>query len=125
MNGLDLPEDPLLGADPLASAAVHRLGQRGADAAPERIRDSERGLAAARDFEAVLLHRLMEAMRQTVPEAGLLSSPATRQMESLFWFYLSQEVARKGGIGLWKDLARNLNLAGGESPVPPAEGPQA
>ena len=111
MNGLDLPEDPLLGADPLASAAVHRLGQRGADAAPERIRDSERGL--------------MEAMRQTVPEAGLLSSPATRQMESLFWFYLSQEVARKGGIGLWKDLARNLNLAGGESPVPPAEGPQA
>ncbi len=116
MDGLSLPADPLGGTDPLASAAERRLPRPGTDAA--------RGREAARDFEAVLLHRLMESMRRTVPDSGLLSSPATRQMESLFWYYLSQEVARKGGIGLWKDLAQTLDPAGGESPAP-AEGPQA
>ena len=117
MDGIDLPDDPLLGADPLASALAGRLS-------PQQ-REAARGLEAARDFEAVLLHRLMEAMRQTVPDEGLFSSPATRQMEGLFWFYLAQEVADKGGIGLWKDLARSLNLADGDSPAPTAEGPQA
>jgi len=117
MDGIDLPDGPLLGADPLASAVAGRLS-------PPR-REAVRGLAAARDFESVLLHRMMEAMRRTVPDGGLLSSPATRQMEGLFWFYLAQEVARKGGIGLWKDLARSLDLADGDPPAPPAEGPQA
>jgi len=116
MAGIDLPDDPLLGAEPI-SALARRL-------APEN-REAARGLEAARDFEAVLLHRMMEAMRRTVPDGGLLSSPATRQMEGLFWFYLAQEVARKGGIGLWKDLARSLDLASGNPPAPPAEGPQA
>jgi Rod binding domain-containing protein len=117
MAGIDFSDDPLLGADPLASALAGRLPVRGTAAA--------RGLQAARDFEGILLHRLVEAMRQTVPEDGLFSSPAGRQMEGLFWFYLAQEMGRRGGIGLWKDLARKLDLAGGDAPRPPAEGPQA
>lgn len=117
MDGIDLPDDALLGADPLGPAVEARLSARRQEAA--------RGLRAARDFEAVLLHRMMEAMRRTVPDGGLLSSPATRQMEGLFWFYMSQELARKGGIGLWKDLARNLDLAEAGPPAPEAQGPQA
>ncbi|MFO8012992.1 MAG: rod-binding protein [Phycisphaerae bacterium] len=117
MNGIDLPDAPLLGADPLGPAVEARLSAK--------QREAARGLGAARDFEAVLLHRMMESMRRTVPDGGLFSSPATRQMEGLFWFYLAQEVARKGGIGLWKDLARSLDLAGGDAPSPQAQGPQA
>jgi Rod binding domain-containing protein len=117
MDGINLPDDPLLGADLLGPAVEARLSPK--------QREAARGLEAARDFEAVLLHRMMEAMRRTVPDSELLSSPATRQMEGLFWFYLAQEVARKGGIGLWKDLARSLDLAGAETPSPQAQGHQA
>lgn len=117
MDGMNLPDTPLLGADPLGTAAAGRLSSA--------QREAARGLKAARDFEAVLLHRMMEAMRRTVPDGGMLSSPATRQMEGLFWFYLAQEVADRGGVGLWKDLARSLDLAGADAPTPETRGPQA
>jgi len=117
MDGIDLPDNPLLGADPMGLASAGALSAE--------QREAARGMQAARDFESILLHRMMEAMRQTVPDGGLLSSPATRQMEGLFWFYLAQDVASKGGIGLWKDLARRLDLAGSEPPSPQTQGTQA
>jgi len=116
MDGLDLPGDPLAGPDALASAAMERLSHAGA---------TRQGLKVARDFEGIFLQRLMEAMRQTVPDSGLLSSPVTRQMEGLFWMYMAEEVARQGGVGLGDDMARKLGLAGAETPAPPTEGPSA
>jgi len=133
------PTDALpLGADVISSAALATPAARGscranemefmdavAGADPAKAADVARGLEAARGFESILLHRLVEAMRETIPDGGLLSSPTGRQVEGLFWFYLAQEMAEKGGIGLWKDLARKLDLAGGDAPASPAQGPQA
>jgi len=144
VDDLNLANLPMLPADLAAEARLRALEGAGrcpdgtsrnrtagpADAADDGPaasgEGSRRGLEAARGFEAVLLYRLMEAMQRTVPDSGLLSSPVARQMEGLFWFYLSHEVARRGGLGLWKDLARSLGLqADGSDPAPDTEGPQA
>ena len=123
MDALNPTDAPLLGAEMISSAALGGPALGNLDAAT--VAETARGLEAARGFEAILLHRLVEAMRETIPDGGLLSSPAGRQVEGLFWFYLAEEMAKKGGVGLWKDLARKLDLAGGDEPAAPAQGPQA
>jgi len=116
VNALDFPSNPILPADALGAAApLQRIIQVGADAAKtEKV---------AKDFEAILLHRMMDQMRRTIPQSGLLDTAVSRQMEGLFWFYLAQEMAEKGGIGLWKDLARSMGLAAPTTPVGPGSGP--
>ncbi|MCL2700315.1 MAG: rod-binding protein [Phycisphaerae bacterium] len=76
-----------------------------------------KAVRAAKDFESVLLNKLMEAMQATVPESGLLEDGTSKQVQSIFWSYLSQDVADKGGMGLWKDLYRQLEGSTGVSPV--------
>ena len=61
---------------------------------------------AAKDFESVLLHQLMEEMSRTIPESGLVNSGVSKQIQSLFWSFLSEEVADNGGLGLWRDIQR-------------------
>ena len=68
-----------------------------------------KAVKAAKDFEAVLLNQLMEAMQATIPESGLLEDGTTKQVQAIFWNYLSQDAADKGGMGLWKDLYRQLS----------------
>jgi len=65
-------------------------------------------MRAARDFESVLLHKLLEEMKRTIPDSGLLGGAAAKQIEGLFWYHLAQDVANKGGLGLWKDLYRQF-----------------
>lgn len=64
---------------------------------------------AARDFESVLLHKVMEEMQRTVDESGLLQSEATEQTQSIFCMYMAQEIASKGGLGLWKQVYAQMN----------------
>jgi len=69
-------------------------------------RDPKELEKAAKDFESVLLHKLMEEMARTVPESDMLNSGVSKQIQSIFWFYLAQEVADGGGLGLWRDIRR-------------------
>ena len=108
MSGIDFPSLPadvtgaLLASTSGATAKSPRAGQR-----------TEQ---AAKDFEAVLLNKLLEEMDRTIDRSGLLDSGASRQVQSLFWHYLSQEVADQGGLGLWKQLHRQLEAhSGGEA----------
>ena len=66
----------------------------------------------AKDFESVLLGKVMEEMRRSVPDSGLLDSNAQEQTQGIFWMELSQELARQGGLGLWKQLAKQMQTAG-------------
>ncbi|MBE3068919.1 MAG: rod-binding protein [Planctomycetes bacterium] len=111
MSEVDMASRLILpGGDPAAgAAALQRAARAGAG--------TEEAAKAAKDFEAILIHRLMEEMRRTIPQSGLLDSGTTDQMEGLFWFHLAQEVADKGGLGLWRELARDIAPAG----RPPAE----
>ena len=79
-----------------------------------------RAVKVAKDFEAVLLNKLMEAMQATIPESGLVEDGTSKQVQSIFWSYLSQDAADKGGMGLWKDIYRQLapERGMGVSPAP-------
>jgi Rod binding domain-containing protein len=74
----------------------------------------ERKKKVAKDFEGVLLNKIMEEMKNSVPESGLLEDETSDQMQSLFWMYLSQDVADKGGFGLWKQIYKTMNDAQGQ-----------
>ena len=112
MSGPLLPPDPI--PMPLLSRGPKLLdGCKGADGAIDR----ERAEKLAKDFESLLLQKLMDSMRRTVDECGLLGDGTTQQIKSIFWSYLAEEVAGSGGVGLWKDIYRNV--------IAPQAGPRA
>jgi Rod binding domain-containing protein len=110
VSEFQIPNIQSLVGDTMAGAAASR---RRPESAP---RDAAAAEKAAKDFEAILLHRLMEEMRRTIPKSGLLDTAISRQIDGLFWFYLAQEVADNGGIGLCSDLARNMGPLGQATP---------
>jgi len=104
---------PLVPPDPLGGTIVPRIRRAAALAA--RSPEIQK---VARDFESVLLQKVMEEMHRTVPDSGgAFESGTTEQVWSLFWFYLAQDAADKGGLGLWKELARELSRAAAENPA--------
>jgi Rod binding domain-containing protein len=75
----------------------------------------------AKDFESILLTRLVDEMKETVGNWGLEDEdPASGQVKGLFWMYLAQDLGDKGGLGLWKDLHRFFS-----DMQSPAEPPQS
>ncbi len=68
----------------------------------------ERKKQIAKDFESVLLNKLLDQMKNTIGDWGFEKDGASEQVQGLFWLYLSQDVANSGGIGLWKDIYQFL-----------------
>lgn len=105
MSNADLPiratwSAGLLPTPAAAGASAARLAAGGQD---------DRALVeAAKDFESVLLHKLMEAMGETIPDGGLLTSNASKQYQGMFWSFLARDVADKGGLGLWQDVYKQF-----------------
>lgn len=64
---------------------------------------------AVRQFESILLVRLFEEMKRTIPEGGLLDDPMCKQMNDLFWYYLADDLAAKGGLGISDELYREMS----------------
>lgn len=93
--------------EPGGTAGLLRHGKAGRGAIPH-----DKAEKIAKDFESVLLHKLMEQMQRTVGDSGLLSSGISEQVKGIFWFYLAQEVADSGGIGLWKDIYQQITSFG-------------
>ncbi len=67
-------------------------------------RQAKQAEKVAKDFESVLLHRLLEGMRKTVPESELFGGAQSRQINSMFWTFMSQDLADSGGLGIWRDI---------------------
>lgn len=118
MSSSDNPVPTLSPADLLGGAradALQRLARR-----PGARTDQELE-RAAKDFESVLLQKLMEEMKDTIPDSGLLDSGVTKQVQGIFWDHLAQDIARQGGIGLWKQLYTQWSQTG----PPPTQGDPA
>lgn len=99
MSEIEFPINPILPSE-----------LSGVFAAPERVFPAGTPAEkAARDFESVLLYKLLEEMKQTIPESGLLDTAISKQVQGIFWFYLAQDLADKGGIGLGKELYRQMS----------------
>lgn len=86
---------------------VRAIAPAGADAAPGGGDMPQ----AARQFEAVLLYRLLLEMKRTIPESGLLESGITDQTMDLFFMHLADQLAQGGGMGLWRELCRSTGPA--------------
>lgn len=92
----------VLGPLDAAGAAMDRAAESAADPASE---------AAAKDFESLLLHKLLQEMARTVDESPLLEDSGSKQVKDMFWYYLAQDLADKGGMGLWKQIAGRSGYA--------------
>ncbi len=59
---------------------------------------------AAKDFESVLLTKVLEGMESTVSQFSTEEEAGSEQVKGLFTLFLARDMADKGGLGLWKDL---------------------
>jgi len=63
----------------------------------------------AKDFESMLVNKLLDEMKNTVGDWGFEKDGASGQVQGIFWLYLAREVGSNGGVGLWKDIYQFLN----------------
>lgn len=68
----------------------------------------EKKKQAAKDFESILLGRLLNEMKNTVGDWGFEKDGASRQVQGIFWLYLARDIANNGGFGLWKDIYKSV-----------------
>ena len=61
----------------------------------------------AKDFESVLINKLLDQMKKTIGDWGFEKDEVSRQSRGIFWLYLARDIANKGGFGIWKDILAN------------------
>jgi flagellar protein FlgJ len=76
--------------------------------------DPEALLAAARQFEALLVGKMLESMRATVPENPLTGGRDVATFQSMLDTEMAQELVAGRGFGLAEALVREL---GGGAPT--------
>ncbi len=67
-----------------------------------------RKVEAAKGFESLLIGKLVDSMKETVGESGLLEDEGSEQMTSMFWMHMSSAMSEQGGVGIWKDIYRSI-----------------
>lgn len=71
----------------------------------------EKKKQVAKDFESVLLTKLLDEMKKSIVDWGSEKDGASEQMHGIFWLYLARDIANNGGLGLWKDIYQSLTNA--------------
>ncbi len=85
-----------------------RLQENGGTLGPSHLPSDQKLIGAAKNFESILIHKLVETMQDTVGQWGGQKDSAFAQINGIFSYYLSQAVSEQGGLGLWKDLTGSL-----------------
>jgi len=101
IDGISNPATSLASLHATSSAETRALGSSG-----ECIDEQ-----TAKDFESVLLHKVLQEMARTVDESELLGGTGNEQAKDMFWYYLAQDLAYQGGLGLWKQLSGRQQYA--------------
>jgi Rod binding domain-containing protein len=63
----------------------------------------------AKDFESLLIGRVLEEMGNTVGDLGEEDDGTVEQIKGIFNLYLSQHIGSNGGFGLWKQIYESLS----------------
>lgn len=71
----------------------------------------EKKKQVAKDFESVLLNKLLDEMKNSIVDWGIEKDAASKQTQGIFWLYLGRDIANNGGLGLWKDIYQFLSNA--------------
>jgi Rod binding domain-containing protein len=69
----------------------------------------EKKKQVAKDFESVLLDKLINEMKNSIVDWGLEKDAGSKQTQGIFWLYLARDIANNGGLGLWKDIYQFLS----------------
>jgi len=98
--------EPVLPPTPLDNFNAISLSSRIAKGQPSRIEQvsQEKQKQVAKDFESILLHKLLEQMKSTILDCGFDEHGGGEQVRGIFWLYLAHDIANKGGLGLSKDI---------------------
>jgi len=120
MDGTELMSIQPTSLIPLDGLSAATLGKR-----IEKRRDyeidepcEEKKKQIAKDFESILINKLLDQVKNTIGQWDFGSSEIefldqdglSQQMQGIFWLYLAQDIANKGGFGLWKDLYEFMTL---------------
>jgi Rod binding domain-containing protein len=68
----------------------------------------QRKKQVAKDFESILTYKILSEMDNTIGDWGFEKEGASKQVQSLFSFYLCDHIAKNGGLGLWKEIYESL-----------------
>ncbi|MBN1554472.1 MAG: rod-binding protein [Phycisphaerae bacterium] len=104
------PASSVAGAEPMLEARFRALAGNAKPTAEELKK-------VARDFEGVFLEKLLQEMQNTIPDSGMFSGAGMKQIKSMFWSFLADQVAQNGGIGLAQSLYRDLCVSAGVDPA--------
>jgi Rod binding domain-containing protein len=63
----------------------------------------------AKDFESVLINKMLDEMKNTIGSWGFEKDGPSEQMQGIFWMYLARDIGENGGLGLWKDIYQFMN----------------
>jgi len=76
------------------------------DATPEAVADMSdlKKQELAKDFESILLTRLFDEVKNSISASSFDEDSGSDQVHGMFWSFLAEDVADKGGFGLWRDL---------------------
>ncbi|MHC4112659.1 MAG: hypothetical protein ACYSUY_16425, partial [Planctomycetota bacterium] len=62
------------------------------DGIPEQKKEQ-----VAKDFESILLSKLLDEMKSSIGDWGFEKSAASEQIQGIFWLYLGRHLANNGG----------------------------
>jgi Rod binding domain-containing protein len=93
---------------PFSNRAGGEVQRGDNDPASVRQRD-EQEKKVAKDFESVLLTKVFEQVQASIEDSGFDEEDSgAQQVRGMFWLYLAQDIADKGGFGLWKDIYQHI-----------------
>ena len=106
-----IPDRPIGPVEPLKPATRVTGQDRSADAEAVGTgpADQERRVRLAKDFESILMTRMLDEMKNTIGDWDEQEDAASQQMQGVFWLHLAQHVGENGGIGLWKQIVQSMN----------------
>ena len=59
-------------------------------------------------------------MERTIPKSGLFDDSTGEQIRGMFWQLMADDMADKGGVGLWKQVYEDIRRQTGEELEPSA-----
>jgi Rod binding domain-containing protein len=110
MDSAEFMLQPLLPPAVVENLSARILRERIAgpyDAEADRISE-DRKQQIAKDFESLVLGKLLDEMKNTIGGWGSDEDGASEQVHGLFWLYLARHLANVGGLGLCNNIYDSL-----------------
>ena len=80
---------------------------------------NEKLLSAAQDFEAIFIKQMLDSMRQTVPQTGMLDGGIGQQIyQDMLYQQYADKMAKTANLGLARLLYNQLSGQPLDRPIP-------